>query len=320
MAAITNNPGQTHWKDVALQKAERLTDVWDIIKAWSGRSAEIVLTFCMFAQLIGVLPGVHYWPWADNVILAVQVIMLDMGAFALHTLADQARSNGQEEAANKADKLGTFLIRLMITTIALIIIGQVSVIVKDYAVLIQQVVSYLEIVLILVRVVSTVRFIHVIHSLRGSTSQMVQPTQVVTIENRLQEMATQMTENQNSLVQQLRKEIEAQRQAISQLIEAATFKTDDITHDSFVDMEMEDDLNIEIPEEGTKTEEIPISKITVKLTPDITKVSTKKEPTAKQKAAKMLQRNSSLTASDIAKKLNITRQYASIILAEMKGN
>ncbi len=196
MAAITNQPDQS-WKQAAMQKAERLTDLWDVTKAWVGRAAEIVLSLCMFAQLIGVLPGVHYWAWVDNFILSIQMIMLDMGAFALHTLAEQARTSGQEEAADKADRLATFLIRLMITTIALIIIGQMAVIFKDYAITIQTVVSYAEMVLILVRVVSTVKYIHTIHSLRGSTALHVQsvqpPVQPVQIEH-IDELKTQIAE------------------------------------------------------------------------------------------------------------------------------
>ncbi len=38
MAAIANQPGQS-WKQAAMQKAERLTDIWDIVKAYCGRAA-----------------------------------------------------------------------------------------------------------------------------------------------------------------------------------------------------------------------------------------------------------------------------------------
>ncbi|SRR6266581_507817 len=313
MAAITNQPSGQHWKERALEHAEAITDSWEVTKAYAGRLAEWILFLCMIFCIVEILPGVTLYPWLSNTILGIQAVTLDVGGFALSSMADHARLSGDITSAKKADTTGKFLIGIVILTLTLITIGLLYAPAKQYT-------DGAEKLLILVRVVMTVVYGHVIHSLRKNVTPSVQPTQVVTLENRLQEMAVQMTENQNSLVQQLREEIETQRQAINQLITNATFKTDDITHDSFVDIEMEDDLNVETSEEGTKTEELPLSKITVKLTPDITKVSTKKEPTAKQKAAKMLQRNANLTASDIAKKLNITRQYASAILAEMKGN
>lgn len=166
MAAIRNQ--ETHWKESALQRAEQITDYWDIIKAYAGRSAEIVLSVCMFISIIGVLPGVHYWDWVGNFVLSVQIIMLDMGGFALNTLAEQARDNGHEEAAGKAERMATFLIRLVIATLALITIGQLASIAGPYASLVRLLAGYAETSLILVRVISTVAYIHVIHSLRGS--------------------------------------------------------------------------------------------------------------------------------------------------------
>jgi hypothetical protein len=166
MAIITNN--QTGWKQNAMQQAERLTDTWDVIKAWAGRAAEIVLTVCMFISLIGMLPAVHYWVWVTDSVLAVQMIMLDFGGFALHTLAEHARDGGQLDAAKKAERMANFLIGLVILSMAIITVGQLSGVFGPAAATVTNIVKYAEPVLILVRVVSSVKYIHTIHSLRGS--------------------------------------------------------------------------------------------------------------------------------------------------------
>jgi hypothetical protein len=206
MAAISNQ--QTNWKQAAMQKAERITDYWDIVKAYCGRSAEVVLSLCMFASLIGVLLGIHYWPWVNNLILAIQIIMLDMGGFALNTLAEHARDNGQEEAAQKAESMARFLIGLVIATLAIITIGQLSAIAGPYAGVVKTSVGYAEPLLILVRVISTVKYIHTIHSLRGSTSLDVQPTQVPT-QSIQDERVDRMEDAMNTLASRLTTVLEA---------------------------------------------------------------------------------------------------------------
>lgn len=175
----------TPWKQAAMQNAEKLTDVWDVVKSWLGRAAEIILTICMFAQLIGMLPGVNYPLLLNNVILGVQIIMLDFGAFALAPLAEHARAIGQDEAAKRADDMATFLIWLVMITILIIIVGQFSAIFGAYAQYVNDFVKYAEPVLILVRVGSVVKYIHVIHSLRGSTAiaPIPQPEQQKTIDD-----------------------------------------------------------------------------------------------------------------------------------------
>jgi hypothetical protein len=203
MAAISNQ--STAWKQAAMQRAEKLTDYWDIVKAWAGRSAEIILTVCMFVSLVGMLPGVHYWSWVSNAVLAVQMIMLDFGGFALHTLAEHARDSGQDEAARKAERMADFLIGLVIVTLAIITVGQLAALAGPFAGLVSNVVKYAEPVLILVRVVSSVKYIHVIHSLRGSTQLAIQPTQVPTqpAQDELAETLASLTNSVATMAEQI---------------------------------------------------------------------------------------------------------------------
>jgi hypothetical protein len=223
MAAISNT---VEWKQAAMQKAERLTDMWDIVKAWAGRAAEIVLTMCMFAQLIGMLPGVAYATWINNSILGVQIIMLDFGAFALAPLIEHARQIGQEQAAQKAEDMATFLIRLVIVTVVLIIIGQFATVAGPYAWLVTAVVKYSEPVLILVRVGCVVKYIHVIHSLRSTTSLAIHPTHVPTqpVEAEQISKLTTMVETLNSGLVDMRATLSSIQQPthISEVVEAPT--------------------------------------------------------------------------------------------------
>src|SRR6266702_4893107 len=250
MAAITNQPSGQHWKERALEHAEAITDSWEVTKAYAGRLAEWILFLCMIFCIVEILPGVTLYPWLSNTILGIQAVTLDVGGFALSSMADHARLSGDITSAKKADTTGKFLIGIVILTLTLITIGLLYAPAKQYT-------DGAEKLLILVRVVMTVVYGHVIHSLRKNVTPSVQPTQVVTLENRLQEMAVQMTENQNSLVQQLREEIETQRQAIARLIREDSEHVVDVLVDALVN----DEASTE--EEQNTTE--PLPKITVKL-------------------------------------------------------
>ncbi len=114
MAAISNQS----WRDRALERAEIITDSWEVTKSYAGRLAEWVLFLCMIFCIVEILPGVTFPVWASNVVLGVQAVMLDIGGFALSSMADHARANGDEQAASKADKTGKFLIGIVILTLA----------------------------------------------------------------------------------------------------------------------------------------------------------------------------------------------------------
>jgi hypothetical protein len=212
MAAITNQAGSR--KQTAMQRAEGLTDIWDVFKAWMGRAAEIVLTLCMFGQLIGMLPGVSYPGPTNSIILGVELIMLDFGAFALAPLAEHARNIGQDEAAIRAEAMATWLIRLVMTTIIIVIVGQFSPIFGPGAQYITGFVKYAEPVLILVRVGFIVKYIHVIHSLRSSTTLDIQPTQAPTSHlqdtriDQLEDTIRKLNERLTSIMQE-RKNVES---------------------------------------------------------------------------------------------------------------
>jgi len=197
MATVTPQPrSAASWRDVAIAKSEIITDAWEVTKTYAGRIAEWVLFLCMIANIIEILPGVALWPAVSNIVLGVQVVMLDIGGFSLASMADHARSQGDEKAAQRASVTGGFLIGIMIVTLLLVSIGLLWHEAKYYT-------DIAEKGLILVRVVMTVIYGHVIHSLRRR--DVTREQQVV--QAHLQEITSQFTRQldqmQASLVQRV---------------------------------------------------------------------------------------------------------------------
>src|SRR5437763_5144840 len=181
------------WRDTAMAKSEIITDAWEVTKTYAGRIAEWVLFGCMVMNIIEILPGVTLWPSISNIVLGTQVVMLDVGGFSLASMGDHARQQGDEQAARRASVTGGLLIGIMILTLLLVSIGLLWPAATTYT-------NIAEKGLILVRVIMTVIYGHVIHSLRrvGQT----QPTQA---------QAEALTVAFNQQVQQLASELASVR-------------------------------------------------------------------------------------------------------------
>src|SRR5215469_7025393 len=118
----------------------------------------------MVMNIIEILPGITLWPALSNLVLGTQVVMLDVGGFSLASMGDYARQQGDEKAAHRASVTGGLLIGIMILTLLLVPIGILWSTAKHYT-------DMAEKGLILVRVVMTVIYGHVIHSLRRAATQ-----------------------------------------------------------------------------------------------------------------------------------------------------
>jgi hypothetical protein len=148
------------WREAALARSEIITDAWEVTKTYAGRLADWVLFGCMVMNIIEILVTL---PLAlSNIVLGTQVVMLDIGGFSLASMADQARQQGNERAARKASRTGWFLIGVTILTLLLVSIG----LLWPLSPAVQDATTKAEKGLILVRVVMTVVYGHVIHSLR----------------------------------------------------------------------------------------------------------------------------------------------------------
>lgn len=167
------------WRDAAIEKSEAISDAWDVAKAYAGRAAEWVLFGCMFVDILEMLPGNIVPASIANGVLAVQAITLDVAGFGLQSLADHAERSGDEKAANTARRTGTTLIGIMILTLVAVTLPLLWPGTAPYTALADK-------VLILVRVVMTVIYGHVMHSLR----QYAEVRQQQTIDQLRQELQT----------------------------------------------------------------------------------------------------------------------------------
>jgi len=200
------------WKDNAIAKSEAISEAWEVVKAYAGRIAEWVLFGCMVANIIGILPGVHVWEWFQSFVMGAQVIALDVGGFGLASLADHARRNGNEQAARTAGTTGWFLIGLMILTVTLVAVGVLFPTTKPT-------VDMIDKGLILARVIMTVIYSHVIHSLRQAKVEHV--NQVSTLQQELD------TERQT--VSNLRQRLDTEQHRVSSVQSAMQKQVDTLT-------------------------------------------------------------------------------------------
>lgn len=154
--------GGIHWKDRAIEASEGISDGFEVLKAYGARIAEWILFFCLIANIIEIFPLPE--PGATvfgNIVLGIQSVTLDIAGFGLATMADHARRRGDEKAANKASVMGWTLISLMIVTVGLVTLSLILPTTKPT-------IDTIEKVLILARVIVTVLYGHIVHSLRNA--------------------------------------------------------------------------------------------------------------------------------------------------------
>ncbi len=149
-----------HWRDVAIEKSEIISDAWEVTKAYAARLAEWVLFGCMVCNIIEILPDIHLPSAVSSAVLGIQSVTLDIAGFGLASMAEHAKRNGNQAAAKRASVTGYALIALMVITLLVVSIGLLWPVT-------QPVVAVIEKLLILARVVLTVIYGHVIHSLRS---------------------------------------------------------------------------------------------------------------------------------------------------------
>jgi hypothetical protein len=201
-----------HWRDRAIEKAETISDAWQVFLAYTGRAAEIILFVCMVFSLLQMLPTITLWSWLINTILVVQMVTLDVAGFGLNSMAKAVRRGGDTATAEKAEQTATFLIIIMIVSLLSVTIAQMFG--KKYPV-VGDVMHYLDYGLILTRVVMTVLYGKVIHSLRESKQDI--QIQADTTVSDLRADLTKARNEQKRLEKALTDEQEASKKNIEQL-------------------------------------------------------------------------------------------------------
>jgi hypothetical protein len=188
-------PPAPSWREAALARSEIITDAWEVTKTYAGRIAEWVLFLCMVMNIIEILVTL---PLAlSNIVLGTQVVMLDVGGFSLASMGDHARQQGDERAARRASVTGYFLIAVTILTLLLVTVGLLWSPAKPYT-------DGAEKGLILVRVVMTVVYAHVIHSLRRATTD----RQQATLTEQFTELAERLTESEQRMTERFTEYLE----------------------------------------------------------------------------------------------------------------
>jgi hypothetical protein len=157
-----------HWRDRLIAKASFLSDVWQVVLAWGAAAAEWIIYLCMFANILELF--ITFSPGLANGILATQSITLDVAGFGLASMASHALRYGNEEAAKKAQGMSNTLIVLMVITVLLMAIGHISLFKPIY-----QYLGWIETGLILVRLVISVFYSHVVHSVREANASTPAP-------------------------------------------------------------------------------------------------------------------------------------------------
>src|SRR5215469_3497856 len=109
-----------HWKDRAIQKAEGITDAWEVFKNYAGRFADWILFGCMIINIIEMLG--YRWGPLVNVTLGVQVVTLDVAGFGLSSMAEHAIHMGNK-GGQLAKGVSYFLITLTIITLVNVQVG-----------------------------------------------------------------------------------------------------------------------------------------------------------------------------------------------------
>src|SRR5258708_29290178 len=131
------------------------------------------------------------WSAVSNMGLGTEAVALDVGGLSRDSMGDHAHQQGDAQAARRASVTGGFLIGIMILTLLLVSIGLLWPVARTYT-------SMAEKGLILVRVIMTVIYGHVIHSLRRATTQ----RQHITFTEQLTELSEQITETEQRISQQ----------------------------------------------------------------------------------------------------------------------
>ena len=135
-------------------------------------------------------------PALSNIVLGTQVVMLDVGGFSLASMGEHAREHGNEAVARKASVTGNFLIVVTIVTLLLVSIGLLWPAARVYTTLAEK-------GLILVRVVMTVIYGHVIHSLRRSAMQRQTPQQAEALRQQVEAVTTAFNQQREHLAAEL---------------------------------------------------------------------------------------------------------------------
>src|SRR5579859_6082200 len=119
MAAITQS-----WRDRSIERSRVLTDGFEVALTWAGGLADWILFICLVCNIVEVLAKLGGTAFS-NIVMGTQSVLLDIGGFALLTLAVHAHQRQARRTRNSAATVGGLLMLITLATVVLITVGNI---------------------------------------------------------------------------------------------------------------------------------------------------------------------------------------------------
>src|SRR5215472_6210936 len=107
-------PPSKNWKSKAMRKAEVISDTFEVFKAWLAHFANWILFFCLIGNILQTV--VSLGSEMAGTLLCIQCVMLDVAGASLYTMAQHAKSQGNEKGARLALIMSIILLVIMTVT------------------------------------------------------------------------------------------------------------------------------------------------------------------------------------------------------------
>ena len=210
------------WRDRAIERSRVLTDAFEVALTWAGGLADWILFLCLVSNIVEVLAHLAGTPFS-NIVMGTQSVLLDIGGFALLTLAVHAHQREARRTRNSAATVGTLLMLVTLATVVLITVGNLWPKAADQVQNINQ-------ALILARIGMTIVYEATIHLLRHAEQheQRVQQAQVHqsfseqiqalehSVSEQVQALARTFTERLQSSENRVSEQVQGLHQAVSE--------------------------------------------------------------------------------------------------------
>ena len=203
------------WRERAIEHSRVLTDGFEVALTWAGAIADWILFLCLVSNIVEVLAKLGGTPFS-NIVMGTQSILLDVGGFALLTMAFHAHQREARRTRNGAATVGALLMLVTLATVVLITVGNLWPKAADQVQGINQ-------GLILARIGMTIVYECTIHLLRHAEQheQQVQQAQVQqTFSEQIARIEQAFTEQVQTLAGTFSERVQASENRVSEQVQA----------------------------------------------------------------------------------------------------
>lgn len=189
------------WRDRSIERSRVLTDSFEVSLTWAGGLADWILFLCLICNIVEVLAHLAGSAFS-NIVMGTQSVLLDIGGFALLTMAVHAHQRGARRTRNSAATVGGLLMLVTLATVVLITVGNLWPKAADQVGNINQ-------ALILARIGMTIVYEATIHLLRHAEQHEQQVQQA-------NQLSTQLSSELSSAIDQQQQEFSRSLQQLSE--------------------------------------------------------------------------------------------------------